>query len=274
MLLYTLNPDLSFSAPVSGIGSFSYSETGNKNFLSGFQFVLRSDHQKNDFPEQIKQFLYKDPGSEEDFRHYSKTRSSENSCDTTELEAGILFFDNIFFYGKAGFGRFKSDMMILDESISGLYTQPDLVRITDDSMFTFGGGLSFKLFQKEVKSVFRYLNANLDLQYRRLSIDSGNRGVKQISYEADLDEIQASVVLSGTTDNTRFFLGPRVSSITGNEKLCIKQENFLYDEKIKTTKNIGWVFGVSFFNNDKYSVTMQKRTGDEEGVSFEAQINF
>jgi hypothetical protein len=274
MLLYTLNPDLIHSAPVSGIGSFSYSETENNDFLSRFQFTLRSDHQNNSLPQQTEQFLYKEENSQDDFRHYSKTRSSKSSSDTIELETGIIFFDKLFVYGKAGFGRFKADLMILDESITGLYTSPTLFEVSDDTMLTYGGGLSFKIFQKEIKSIFKYLNVHLDFQYKRFSIDSGTTGTNKLSYEAELDEIQAAVIAAGSTDWIKVFLGPRVSSITGDEKLNVKQWDFFYEDKIKTAKNIGWVFGISLFKNDKYSVSMQKRTGDEEGVSFEAQINF
>lgn len=274
LLLYTLNPDSVFSAPVSGVGSFSFDENRNSEFLSGFQFVVRSDHQNNKLPTQSKQVLYKDPESEDDARHHTKSRSSDNFSDTTEFEAGLSFFDNIYIYGKAGFGRFQSELFILDEVVVGLYKSPSAFKVRDNSLFTYGGGLSIKIFEKEVKSVFKYLNTHLDFQYRRFSIDTGGFGERDISYEADFDEIQGAVVLSGSVDNTRVFLGPRVSSITGNEKLIVGKTDFKYDGRLKTSKNIGWVFGINFFQNDKYSISMQKRTGDEEGVSFEAQIKF
>jgi hypothetical protein len=274
LLLYTLNHNLVFSAPVSGVGSFSFDKNKDSYFLSGFQFVVRADHQNNKLPTQSKQVLYKDPGSEEDARHYTKSRSSDNCADTAEFEAGASFFDNVYIYGKAGFGRFQSELFILDEIVVGLYQSPFAVKVTDNSLFTYGGGLSIKIFEKEVKSLFKYLNTHLDFQYRRFSIDTGGFGQKDISYDADFDEIQGAVVLSGSGENTRVFFGPRVSSITGNEKLIIKKTDFLYEGRLKTSKNIGWVFGINFFENDKYSISMQKRTGDEEGVSFEAQIKF
>ncbi|MDY0131241.1 MAG: hypothetical protein RBR53_01100 [Desulforegulaceae bacterium] len=274
ILLYPLSSVSVLSAPVSGINSFSYTENKDSKFLSGFQILIRRDHQENDFPKQIKTFLHKPKNSTDDHRHYSRTRSSNNTFDLNEVEAGFLFFDNFLIYGKAGFGKFESDLMILDETISGLYTSPSKFHVKDDSMVSFGGGLAFKMFEKEVNSIFKHLNAHLDFKYNKITIDAKKQGRNNLTYEADLDELQAGVVLTGSTDHIKVFLGPRVSSITGDEKLYIEKEDFLYEEKIKTSKNIGWIFGISFFAKDRYSLAIQKRIGDEEGVSFEAQIKF
>eukprot|EP00767_Chilomastix_cuspidata_P008082 gnl/Chilomastix_cuspidata/9105.p1 GENE.gnl/Chilomastix_cuspidata/9105~~gnl/Chilomastix_cuspidata/9105.p1 ORF type:complete len:301 (-),score=25.40 gnl/Chilomastix_cuspidata/9105:534-1358(-) len=274
MLLYTLNSGSVFSAPVSGIGSLSDDKNNINGFLSGFETTIRFDHQTNNLPEQIDQFMYSEPGSDEDKRHYSKTRQSENQIDMLELETGLKVKDKIFIYGKVGVGRFDSKILLLDESFKGLYQDPDLYKITDDSMLMFGGGFSVSIFSRETKKFFQRLNGHLDVQYRRLVIDADNSGRDGVSYKSDLDEIQAAIMLTGSLKNFKLFLGPRVSSITGKEELKIKKSGFNYNESIKSSENIGWVFGMSFFNNEKFSLKLQKRTGDEEGISFETNIFF
>lgn len=236
LLLYTLNPGLVLSAPVSGIGSFSFDKNANNKFLSGFKFLIRADHQNNQLPTQSKQVLYKDPGTEEDARHYTKSRSSHNSSDITEFEFGSSFFNNVYIYGKAGFGRFQSELLILDEIVVGLYQSPSRYEITDNFMFTYGGGLSVKIFEKELKSAFKYLSTQIDFQYRRFSIDSGSSGILKKSYNADLDEIQGAVLLNGTSENISVFLVQGFQVLQEMKNLKLKKEILYMMESSKHQK--------------------------------------
>lgn|GEM_PF-5314411 len=270
-----------FSAPVSGINELSGNINSEKSDLFKLNIALRYDHQKNKFPKQIDQFLYKDPGSEdeEDPRHHSKTRSSENFTDITEAEFGLILFDSAYIYAKAGTGRFSSEMTLLDESVKGIFSIPDTYTVSDNSIFIYGGGLSFNTYKKNIDKIFKNIYGHLDVQYRRHSINSDNRGRNNIKYEAEIDEIQASFLLIGSFEHAKVFFGPRISNYTGDEKFSIERtyfsdNGFTYNEKLETSRNRGFVFGISLFKNDKYSVTMQRRTGDEKGVSFEAQFSF
>ncbi|MGM0609431.1 MAG: hypothetical protein ACQESP_13565, partial [Candidatus Muiribacteriota bacterium] len=269
------------AAPVSGISELSGEINSEKPDLFKFNIALRYDHQKNKLPKQIDQFLYKNPDAEdeEDPRHHSRTRSSENFTDITEAEFGVVLFDSTYIYAKAGTGRFSSTLSLLDQSVKGIYTGPDSYTVTDNSIFIYGGGLAFNTYKKNVDKIFKNIYGHLDVQYRRHSINSNNGGRDNIKYEAEIDEIQASFLLIGSFEHAKVFFGPRISNYTGDEKFSIgrtyfSETGFSYNEKLETSRNRGFVFGISLFENEKYSVTMQKRTGDEKGVSFEAQFSF
>ena len=283
MIIYTLILSFIstpvFTAPVSGISELSGDIKTEKPDLFKLNIALRYDHQKNDLPKQKDQFLYKEPGSDEDPRHHNKTRSSENFTDITEAEFGLILFDSAYIYAKAGTGKFSSELNLLDESVKGIYSNPDNYTVNDNSIFIYGGGLAFNTYKKNVDKIFKNIYGHLDVQYRRHSINSDNKGRNNIKYEAEIDEIQASFLLIGSFEHAKVFFGPRISNYTGDEKFSIDRtyfsdNGFTYNEKLETSSNRGFVFGISLFKNEKYSVTMQRRTGDEKGVSFEAQFSF
>ena len=275
LLINIFFPGIAFSAPESGITGFSGEKKILEKFPLGIRTAVRFDHQKTIFRTQTDQFPYINPNDpQEEERHYSKKRSSENTTDLLEFEAGLFFSDTIYVYGKAGYGKFYTELNLLDETFQGIYKDPILYEIKDDSLFIYGGGVSFNIYEQEMKKFFKKIDCYLNFQYRKFSADTKNYGKKYISYDLDLDEIQGSLILSGDFHNKKIYFGPRMSSITGNEKLKTGYNNFSYDESIKTSKNMGWVMGIIFFNKDKYSISFQKRTGDEEGISFETSIDF
>ncbi|PIE74586.1 MAG: hypothetical protein CSA18_04355 [Deltaproteobacteria bacterium] len=272
-IICSLCPSAVFSAPVSTISSFS-KKLKSKNFFSGFEITIRYDYQNNHLPIQTEQFLYKPKEVDDDKRHHSRTRESENSINIIELECGLQLMKNFYLYGKAGTGRYETKLLLLDESIKGIYQKPDLYKINDDSLFIFGGGVSINLYNKKINNILKYINALLDIQYRRICIETETKTGSVLSYKSDLDEIQAGIVLTADFEHTRLFAGPRISSITGSEKLKLHKTGFKYDQSIETSENIGWIFGINLFYNDHYSISLQKRTGNEEGTSFETSIFF
>jgi len=264
-----------FAAPVAGINVFVNKAKFFDSITFGLNTSLKFDSQKNSFPEQIDQFPYTDPDDDDkEERHYSKKRSSETSLDAFEFETGVYFSDILYIYGKLGTGRFYTQLNVLDERFSGLYSKPYALNITDNNPIIYGFGTTMHMFGKKVDYLFEKVDLNLDVQYRRWLIDLDDHGTNSVSYKADIDELQSCILFTGSFKDKNIFFGPRVSSITGNEGVKVGKDNFSYGGRIRTFKNLGWVFGISFLYNEFGSLILQKRIGNEEGISFEGAIKF
>lgn len=259
---------------ISGVDIYSIGTKKIFNKPVNFNFKLRYDNQRLNFDIQRDTFPYKPPGDNQEERHYSKTRQSENTSQSIEFESGVLVSNTAYFYLKAGFGKFDSKLKLLDETFQGLYKKPMEFDIDDDGLVTYGAGASFKIFDKTFNSFIKKMELNLSLQYKKLVFDTDKKGSKDLSYELDLDEIQGSLLISGINKNKMIYFGPRIANVTGNETLKTGYNNFSYDDSIETTKNIGWVLGFNFLYKERYSMSFQKRLGDEEGVSFETSVKF
>ena len=266
----------------TGINADSISEAGlysieSKNFFNkpvNLNFKLRYDSHRINFDIQRDTFPYKPPGDNQEERHYSKTRQSENTSESIEFESGVMFNNTAYFYLKAGIGSFDCKLKLLDETFQGLYKKPMEFHLDDESLITYGAGASFKIFDKKIDTIIKKIESNLGIQYKKLVFDTEKKGNITTSYDLNLDEIQGSLLIRGINKNKMIYFGPRISNITGNETLKNGYNNFSYDDSIETTKNIGWVLGFNYLYKKRYSMSIQKRSGDEEGVSFETSVKF
>lgn len=281
-LIVLLFSKAAYSAPafsVSDPGIWGEGVLSYDSMISPFLSVL-AQNQSYKFPVQINRFVgVKPDDANQEQRHYERRRSSRLEYSSLEAMAGLKIWDRLLLYGLLG----KSDVNFSFRYSDNTLTVPGgTLSVNEtfepDENLIFGGGISGIMYDESFKEFVERIKLGFDARYRQISFrtDWVNDGTR--FYKTYLNEYQFALMGGITIDFFNPYVGFRVSNTIGRETYVLSLPSSgistVYDQSIKTQKNMGWIYGASFNIYDKASVNVEARTGDESAYGISASVKF
>lgn len=277
-----LHAATAISAPVGNIGDPGLWEGGlvREYGVSHIFVALDFDQQKIHHPKQIGRQKWDDPRTaiEED-RHYEQIRASRYQLTCSGIKVGTTLSRGCLVYALSGVCNSDILFRYWDTTIKFGYSEATTFK--SDTDFYYGIGTS-AIFHEGTFGEDMPFKLGMDIKYRRFDIEVDNLEADGTFYSTTLDEIQLALVLSAETGRFSPYLGAKISSMTGKEHYINKNtkssffdERYInYQDDITWSENLGYVAGGTFFIKETFSLNIESRFGDEEGLGCSATIRF
>jgi len=274
-----------FCAPVGNIGDPAIWKDGLFTEAGSFSVFISAeyDSQDNTLAPQQRRIMWDDPRTAvEEVRHYEQIRSSKSTITSTGARLGVVISDYCTLYAISGVCDTDLTFYHTDTTMSfGFEIDNDFSSKSD---LYYGFGTTVLLHRGTFNDI--PLALGMDLKYRRFDFEDDRLTSDGLFYSATLDEIQLAIMLSADAGLFHPYAGARISSITGKEQYINKFLNeyiqsswypdgdINYKDDITWSKNLGFLAGVSVHLLETFSLNVESRFGDEEGLGFSATVKF
>ncbi len=251
---------------------------------------LEFDSQENDFPLQDERNVELDDIG--DTRIHTQSRSSVNSFTYTGLKAGFKFKNLPFIYVTAGYADAEVDFTFKDTNTDNKNTYSLTTTFDTDTFAVFGGGITVQPLRKTIGENYT-LHLGLDLSYRYIDFDTKKKAGSEetesyyMTYESTLHEVQLALVgavdgfafepVTGVTVSLTPYLGCKISHFfsderftdTGNVSSSLGLENdpIIYEGDFEDSNHISFIAGAGIEITRNWVITLEVRTGDEDGYA-------
>lgn len=220
-------------------------------------------------------------------RKFEDQYSFDYEFSFATAKIGGIIRKSVLVYALFGMGQHNDKKQIWNYKTSDGINH---IAFETDPGIVYGAGVKAVMYEHKVDDGV-FLRVGLDAVYRRVEVEADDSvlflrrynvaiptiredgSIPNTDYALDFDEYQVAVAVSYQIDDAVPYLGFKVSEGRGHEE--IKPPGYInYKGDIKTKRNKGYIFGLTYYFFNKCSLGIEARLGDEDAVTMNTMVRF